>query len=226
MRILAIAAHPDDENYASGWLIKNAIEGHEVYILFTTRGEGGSPGVPPLCAQHELGKLREKEARAAGVVLGVQETLFLAYVDPLMQSDKLYPISASLQEFSWAIRDIIERLHPDVILTHGSNGEYGHPQHIFTHQAVLYALREIPFWRSKEVLTWNAVFPDPEFPEEINQDDPADFTLDVQPWLERKVAAFMEHHSQHGALQKLYPGKPLALLAARIESYRRWNNLL
>ncbi len=44
MIVLSIGAHPDDETCAAGTLIKYAQEGHDVYILTTTRGEGGSTG--------------------------------------------------------------------------------------------------------------------------------------------------------------------------------------
>jgi LmbE family N-acetylglucosaminyl deacetylase len=48
MIVLSIGAHPDDETCASGTLIKYAEEGYDVYILMTTRGEGGSTGEPPV----------------------------------------------------------------------------------------------------------------------------------------------------------------------------------
>ncbi len=37
-RVLAIAAHPDDELFGGGYLAKLVSEGHELYLLCTTRG--------------------------------------------------------------------------------------------------------------------------------------------------------------------------------------------
>ena len=49
-------------------------------------------------------------------------------------------IDVSLKDFAGAIGNYIKRIQPDLVITHGSNGEYGHPQHIYTHQATRLAL--------------------------------------------------------------------------------------
>src|SRR5690242_15757138 len=127
MIVLAIGAHPDDELFAAGMLARYAAEGHDVYILTTTRGEGGSAGDPLLCERTELGTVREAESRASAHALGARDVLFLPFVDPLKGDDGvLHPVDASMEEFSAAIAGVIARLHPDVIITHGSGGEYGH----------------------------------------------------------------------------------------------------
>ena len=47
--ILAVSAHPDDETlFCGGTLAMNAQKGHDIFILETTRGEGGEVGEPPL----------------------------------------------------------------------------------------------------------------------------------------------------------------------------------
>src|SRR5690349_12832819 len=124
MKILAIGAHPDDETgFAGGILAKYASEGHDVYVLLTTRGEGGSMGEPPVCERSELGAVREAEARAAIAALGLRDIEFLPYQDPVIsENHTLHPIDVSLEEFSGAIADVVARLRPDVVLTHGSGG--------------------------------------------------------------------------------------------------------
>jgi LmbE family N-acetylglucosaminyl deacetylase len=153
MIILAIAAHPDDETCASGTLAKYATEGHSVYILMTTRGKGGSTGEPPICERSALGRVREQEGRNAGAVIGAREVLFLPYIDPEASNGVLHAIDATLEEFSASIQEVMSRLRPDVVITHGTNGEYGHPQHIFTQHATFHALRSLQPWRPREVLT-------------------------------------------------------------------------
>ena len=133
--ILVVSAHPDDETlFAGGTLAMYAKEGHDVYILETTRGEGGEVGEPPLATLENLGAVREQEVRNAARALGARKIFFLPYVDPHMEiGGTPRKIDAPIQEFAKAIGEYMGRIQPDLVITHGSNGEYGHPQHIYTH---------------------------------------------------------------------------------------------
>src|SRR4051794_13589611 len=137
MKILVISAHPDDETMAvGGTLAMYAEQGHVVSILETTRGEGGEAGDPPLADLEHLGAYRECELREAAAVLGVRDVMFLPFADPRMEiGGTARRIDVPLHEFVAAIADCLRRIKPDIVLTHGSNGEYGHPQHVYTHQA-------------------------------------------------------------------------------------------
>src|SRR3712207_4332781 len=123
MRVLAISAHPDDETmFAGGLLAKYAREGHDVFILCSTRGWGGKVGDPPLCEPERLGECREQEMRCAARALGARDVLFLDYVDPHMEiGGTAMAIDATLEEYVAALREHVERLQPDLVLTHGSN---------------------------------------------------------------------------------------------------------
>src|SRR5690242_15525901 len=84
--ILVISAHPDDETMAAGGtLAMYAEQGYDVYILETTRGEGGEVGEPPLASREQLGAVREDELRCAAAALGARDVLFLPYLDPYME---------------------------------------------------------------------------------------------------------------------------------------------
>ena len=229
MIVLSIGAHPDDETCAAGTLIKYAQEGHTVYILSTTRGEGGSTGIPPVCERPELGRVREQEGRNAGAVIGAREVFYLPYVDPDATDGITKAVNATPAEFAAAIQEIIEHLHPDVIITHGTDGEYGHPQHIFTQQATFQALRRLaveegcrPAWRPQEVLTWCAAYPNPEVPGEMNQSDPADLFVDIRPYAQRKMEAFKQHRSQFMPVQSYFKDKGGAFMAMQVEAFRHW----
>ncbi len=224
MRVLVVAAHPDDETaFAGGMIAKYAAEGHDVHVLFTTRGEGGEMGEPPQTTREQLGAVREAEARAAIGALGAQQVSFLPFVDPVVgPDDTLYHIDATLEQFSRSIAEVMERYQPDVILTHGSNGEYGHPQHIFTHQAVFAALDQCKPWQPSHVLTWGGAYPDPEKERHINRNDPADIVLDITPWLSQKIAAFDAHRTQHGLFFRKNPGKTIGDIPGRKESFHQW----
>src|SRR5438105_2367524 len=143
MRVLAISAHPDDETmFAGGLLARLAREGHEVWILCSTRGEGGEVGDPPVGPRERLGEIREAEMRCAAHALGARDVFFLDYVDPQMEIDgEARAIVATLDEFVSASLPYLEQIKPDLVITHGSNGEYGHPQHVFTHRAAFEAVR-------------------------------------------------------------------------------------
>ncbi len=224
MRVLVIAAHPDDESaFAGGLIAKYAAEGHEVHVLWTTRGEGGEMGDPPLTTRDKLGAVREAEARAAAAALGVHGVHFLPFTDPVVGPEEaLFPIDAPLELFSQTIAAVMAELRPDVVLTHGSGGEYGHPQHVFTHQAVFAALTRLQPWRPAEVLTWGGAYADPEQERFMNKNDPADIVLDVTPWLAQKIAAFNAHQTQHVLFFRHNQGKTIDQIPGRTESFHRW----
>ena len=59
--ILVISAHPDDETlFSGGTLAMYAQKGHDIFILETTRGEGGEVGEPPLTTRENLAALDER----------------------------------------------------------------------------------------------------------------------------------------------------------------------
>ena len=61
MRVMAFAAHPDDELVCAGTLAKYAAKGHKVAIVFITNGEVGSE----IYGNEEIARIRKEEARAS-----------------------------------------------------------------------------------------------------------------------------------------------------------------
>ena len=137
-RLMAILAHPDDESLGMGGaMIKYAEEGVETFLVTATRGERGrfgtaqeSPGIAI------VGKTREGELRKAAEKLKIKELSFLDYLDGDL--DKAEP-----QAIISKIAMHICRVRPQVVITFGPEGGYGHPDHIaisqFTTAAVVYA---------------------------------------------------------------------------------------
>ena len=228
LTVLAISAHPDDDTlFAGGTLARYASQGHAVYTLCTTRGEGGEIGEPPLVpSKEQLGALREGEARCAATAIGERGIFFLDFVDPHMEIDGIaLPIEASLEAFSAAIAEHLARLRPDVVLTHGTDGEYGHPQHRFTHCAVRHAVRALAPWQPAEFISWMARPPGEldERTERIsNQSDPVTLTLDITPWIEQKVAAAMCHQSQHAMFMRNSKRATVREMVRPVEHLRSW----
>ena len=135
LKLMAVLAHPDDESLGiGGTLAKYAAEGVETCLLTATRGERGWRGDaandPGLEA---FGKLREAELLAAAAILGVREVQFLNYIDgDLDQADP----AAAIGQIAAHIR----RVRPQVVLTFGPEGAYGHPDHMAISQFTLAAL--------------------------------------------------------------------------------------
>ena len=224
--ILAISAHPDDETlFAGGMLAMCAEKGHRVTILETTRGEGGEVGEPPLTIRDNLGAFREQEVRKAARILGADDIHFLPFIDPYMEINGTpRRIDIPLEDFTSAIEEYIQRIRPDAVITHGSNGEYGHPQHIYTYQATRRALanghREIAF------MTWCAWYQPSERKRILNRDDPADMVLDISPWLDTKIAAALCHRTQHAMFLRNTGAACVEDMVWKTESFRLWKGRL
>jgi len=138
-RLLAVLAHPDDESLGmGGTLAKYASEGVETFLLTATRGEGGRyrgirVGAPEHPGAEELGRIREAELRAAASALGLREVALLDYHD--QELDR-----ASPREAIAGIVAHLRRIRPDVVVTFGPDGAYGHPDHIAISQLTTAAL--------------------------------------------------------------------------------------
>jgi LmbE family N-acetylglucosaminyl deacetylase len=132
-KLLAVLAHPDDESLGvGGTLAKYASEGIDVFLLTATRGDSGRfRGYSLDDRQHPgrlaLANIREGELRAAAAALGVREVSILDYHDQKLDG-------ANPREAVTAIAGHIRRVQPDVVVTFGPDGAYGHPDHIAVSQ--------------------------------------------------------------------------------------------
>lgn len=194
LKILATFAHPDDETmFLGGTLAYLAAQGIQVHYLCATRGEGGELGNPPVCERGDLGQVREKELACAVAALGGQSLAFLDFEDPLVGPEgELFPFSDRLEDVVRQLKGHLDRVQPDVILTHGPGGEYGHPAHIQVHQAVMEALGD-------QVAPPQAVYSPAWLSRETGEFTPKPgMVVDITPWIEDKIAAVTCHKSQHG----------------------------
>jgi N-acetyl-1-D-myo-inositol-2-amino-2-deoxy-alpha-D-glucopyranoside deacetylase len=133
--LLGIFPHPDDETYtAGGTMAKAAAAGVEVHVLCATRGEAGEIRDRRLATPETLGDVRAGELAASCARLGIQPPHFLGYRDGTL-------VSVDLPEAVGRIVRIIRRLRPQVVITLGPDGVYGHPDHVALHKLVTPALR-------------------------------------------------------------------------------------
>jgi N-acetylglucosamine malate deacetylase 2 len=223
MNILCLSAHPDDETvFAGGTLALLARRGADVRVVCCTRGEGGEAGEPPLCARAELGAVRAGELRCAVRALGCAGADFLPFRDPDVGPDNsLYAFAAGPEEVAAALAGILAARKPDVLITHGSNGEYGHPGHLLAHRAALLAAGAAGI---STVYTFGADYPDHPRKRSANRDDPADFVVDIAPAFEHKLAAMECHRTQQALFVRrasAEAGRPVPLrdVVLRRESF-------
>ena len=146
LKILIIAAHPDDETLGCGGSIaKWSKNGHEVHVLImaegaTSRDKSRDRGT----RQKELSHLA-RSAKKAGEILGVASVELLDYPDNRMDSVDLLDVVKSVEEH-------IDKNKPNVVVTHHS-GDLN-IDHQITQQAVMVACRPQPGHPVKRILSF------------------------------------------------------------------------
>lgn len=124
MRLLGVFAHPDDEVFClGGTLVQWAEAGYETMIISATRGEAGQIQDARVASRGTLGAVRKQELRAACARLGVRRVECLDYGDGTLAEVDGTTLAGRVATY---IRDF----QPDVVVTFGPDGGYGHPDHI------------------------------------------------------------------------------------------------
>ena len=228
MQVLVVVAHPDDETMlAGGTLAVIAKAGANVHVLGATRGEGGDIGRPPICTREEVGTVREQEMKCAVNTLGGASLQFMDYIDPLVgENDELFAFLGEEGEVAGKIIKVIQENHIEVIITHGSNGEYGHPGHLKVHSCVLLAIMSLPENERPILYSMQGSFAGHPKERVMNQNDPAHIVLDIKSVEDEKLAAITCHKTQHGLfLRKAIPdengNKSLKFALMPLESLHR-----
>ena len=134
MRILVIAAHPDDEVYGMGGTIaKLASQGHEVHVLIVTDGcTAQYAGRPDL---QEIIEKKHREAIEANTLLGVKQVHFGTFPD--MKLDTVAHV-----EVNRLSEETVDQVRPDTVYTHF----YGdvNLDHQMVYRSTLVAVRPVP----------------------------------------------------------------------------------
>jgi LmbE family N-acetylglucosaminyl deacetylase len=129
LTLMAIFAHPDDEAFGmGGTLTRYAREGVDLHLVVATLGEVGELANPDLRSLDQpLGILREHELRCACDNYGVVGLHLLGYIDGqttvVPQSDAVYKIVRLLRQ-----------IRPQVVVSFGPEGIYGHYDHLAVHR--------------------------------------------------------------------------------------------
>jgi LmbE family N-acetylglucosaminyl deacetylase len=139
--ILIAYPHPDDESFGNGGTIARYVsQGVAVHYACATRGECGTVDPALLEGYADIGALRTAEQTCAAHALGLAAVHFLGYRDSGMAGtpDNQHPaalVQAPLERVTGQLVALIRALRPQVVLTFGPFGGYGHPDHIYIHHA-------------------------------------------------------------------------------------------
>ena len=134
-RLLGVFAHPDDEVFcAGGTLAKYVSHGSEAMVVSATRGQAGQIRDAGAATRRTLGQVRERELRQACSILGIQHALCLDYPDGELAAVGRGALSDDVFRIARDFR-------PDVVITFGPEGAYGHPDHIAISEATTEAFR-------------------------------------------------------------------------------------
>ena len=218
IRVAAVFAHPDDEAFTIGGVLSAFTDrGATVTLICATRGEEGEIAHPSLATIDNLGSVREQELRDAAAILGITDVRFLDFRDSGMfgtdaNHNSVAFIRQSIDDVAAMLAEILAEIRPDVVFTFSEEGGYLHPDHMHIHQSVVAASQLAP-----ELVPhlYFSSFPREFFLELANQDHGAfegmseerrnqmgqplaAFTViaDVEPFIERKTAAFAAHKTQ------------------------------
>jgi N-acetyl-1-D-myo-inositol-2-amino-2-deoxy-alpha-D-glucopyranoside deacetylase len=173
-----VHAHPDDETlWTGGMIARYAAADVEVTLVTCTLGEQGEV-IPAelrgLAADRadQLGGYRVGELRAACAALGITDQRFLGGIGRWRDSgmvaepgarasapadlDPRAFAAADLAEQTDALVAVLAEVRPQVVVTYGPDGGYGHPDHIRAHQVTMAATAQVPevtrvFWAVQPV---------------------------------------------------------------------------
>jgi len=220
--LLLVHAHPDDESISTGGVMMKAkAHGHRVVLATATRGEVGEIyNMDEASSRPRLGEIRTQELKNAGDILGVDRIEFLGYRDSGMvdTADNKDPRSfhqAKLEEAAVKLAALMRDERPDVVVTYGEDGVYGHPDHVKAHFVTNAALDllEREGWAPKK-LYYTAIPRSmmeafmTQMPEEAQRqnanmriagtpDELVTTRVDVHDYVDQKRQAFGAHVSQN-----------------------------
>jgi LmbE family N-acetylglucosaminyl deacetylase len=226
---MAVHAHPDDEATSTGGVLhKYAGESVRTILVTCTGGElgDGPAGLKPDQPGHDpesVRRTRRKELDESCRALNVSYLELLGYRDSGMvewnRADGADTFAGSdLRDESTKLAALLDRYRPQVVVTYGEDGGYGHPDHIRTHQVTMAAVAatDVPLKvyytafpkslarRVLEQMKAAGIDPwelgpidfDPEDPPFGVADDLITTVVDVLPDLSAKLAAVRAHSSQ------------------------------
>ncbi|MFD9511684.1 PIG-L family deacetylase [Streptomyces mirabilis] len=215
--LLAVFAHPDDESLsAGGVLARHAAAGARTAVV-TATWAADTP--------------RAAELAEALRILGAGEPRMLGYADARVPHSAPGCVRLCEAPLDEAVRRLVTHIRafrPDIIVTHDAYGGLpGHPDHVHTHRVTVLAAQAAglgqlypdagaPWQPHALYLATHPHSAVPALRDVIGArktvysvpDEQVTATVDVGPWMERKIAAVLAHRSEveRGALPGVIAG--------------------
>lgn len=130
MKVLYIFPHPDDESFGPAQAISKQVrEGNEVYLLTLTKGGATKQRHKYGYSIEEMGEVRHSEMLDVAKVLNLTGMTVLDLPDSgLKEMDP--------RDIEKVLKDEIEKIKPDVIVTYAVHGISGFHDHLVIHAVV------------------------------------------------------------------------------------------
>ena len=199
-RVLVVTAHPDDLDFGAGGTIAGWTDmGIEVSYCILTNGDQG--GEDPTIPRSEMPKIRQREQREAGKILGASNITFLNHVDGWLEP--------TIERRKEVVREI-RKIKPDRMVIQSPERNWdrlfsSHPDHLAAGEIAIQAVypdsrnafafedllkvEGLEPWRVREV--WVMAHPG------------ADHFVDITKSIDRKLAALHAHQSQTAHMDEL-----------------------
>lgn len=179
MKVLVIAAHPDDEALGCGGTIaRHAAAGDSVDVAFFTDGVGSRADGDAALRNHHAGKASE--------ILGFRRMDFGLFADQQMDAVPLLNVVETLRAAVFTCR-------PDIVYTH--HGGDLNLDHRIVHQATLTALRPMPGFPVSAIYAYEV----PSSTEWASDTLPAfrpNHFVDVSGFMDQKLAALQAYEEE------------------------------
>jgi LmbE family N-acetylglucosaminyl deacetylase len=188
MKVLTVAAHPDDETLGAGaTMAKLAAAGHEVWVCILADG---------VTSRHGYVELQKECAIRALDILGVANVVFCELPDQRLDALPLLEVITPIEK-------TIGELHPDVVFTHFSQD--ANQDHRTVFQATLVATRPVEGLSVSRLLCyetpssteWAPPFPGSVFSPNV--------FVEVAGTLPKKLDALREYEGTHSNEMRPYP---------------------
>jgi N-acetylglucosamine malate deacetylase 1 len=188
VRVLTVAAHPDDETLgAGGTMARLAALGHEVWVCILTDG---------VTARHRHVELQKECALGAADVLGVAHVVFCGLPDQRLDTLALLDVITPIEKY-------VQELRPDVVLTHFK--EDVNQDHRIAFQASLVATRPLEGSSVRRLLCYETASSTEWAPPFAGSVFSPNVFIDISSTLSRKLDAMRSYERTYAGELRPYP---------------------
>ena len=198
MKVLVIAAHPDDEVIgAGGTIIRHVCNGDEVCLCVVTKAYAPD-------WSEDMIKEKRKEAITASKILGIKKTYFCDL--PTVMLDTI-----PQKELNGHILNVVKDAQPEIVYTTWEGDLHLDHRRVF--EATIVAVRPVAEVSTKRVLSYEAPVLAPPY---LNKAFLPNVYVDISNTLKRKIKAMAAYKTE----LKDYP-HPRSLKAITVHAEQR-----